>query len=101
VPPVPLTRTDRQPPVIVLNGTGRPGLAAKLAARLRADGWSVVRVGNYRGSTKVTSTTAFLIGHLQAMATLHRDLPTVSLVDGLLPGMADKHLTIIVGPDYR
>ncbi|MBI1378672.1 MAG: hypothetical protein GC157_14510 [Frankiales bacterium] len=93
------TATDRQPPVIVLNATNRAGLAARVAARLRADGWKVVQIGNYRGGD-VARTTSFMIGHLAAASTLKRDLGTVTLVDGLLPGMADKHLTLVVGADY-
>jgi hypothetical protein len=98
-PPV-LTSFDRKPPVIVLNATGRSGLASKVAASLRAQGWSVVSVGNWRGGA-VTSTTSYMVGHLKAAATMQHDLPTVTLVDGLLPGMQKQHLTLVIGSDYK
>jgi hypothetical protein len=95
-----LTSFDRQPPVIVLNATNRPGLASKVAAKLRAQGWKVVSVGNWRRGG-VTSTTSYMIGHLKAAATMQHDLPTVTLVDGLLPGMQKLHLTLVIGDDYQ
>jgi hypothetical protein len=98
-PPV-LTSFDRNPPVIVLNATNRAGLASKVAAKLRAEGWTVVSVGNWRGAP-VKGTTSYMIGHLKAAATMQHDLPTVTLVDGLLPGMKKLHLTLIVGDDYK
>lgn len=98
-PPV-LTSFDRKPPVIVLNATGRSGLASKVAASLRAQGWTVVSVGNWRGGA-VTATTSYMVGHLKAAATMQHDLPTVTLVDGLLPGMQKQHLTLVIGSDYK
>jgi hypothetical protein len=98
-PPV-LTSFDRKPPVIVLNATGRPGLASKVAAKLRAEGWTVVSVGNWRGGA-VKGTTSYMVGHLKAAATMQHDLPTVTLVDGLLPGMQKQHLTLVIGDDYK
>ncbi|PWJ49035.1 LytR cell envelope-related transcriptional attenuator [Quadrisphaera granulorum] len=37
---------DRSTPVVVLNGTGTQGLAAKRAEALKADGWTVASTGN-------------------------------------------------------
>ena len=99
-PKTPVARPiDRTVPVIVLNATGRPGLAAKVASPLRALGWRVLSVGNWTGAG-VKTTKAYLIGHLDAQATMAKDIATVELVDGLLPGMRPKTMTIVIGPDY-
>jgi hypothetical protein len=42
-----------------------------------------------------------MIGHLKAAATMQHDLPTVTLVDGLLPGMQKLRLTLVIGDDYQ
>jgi hypothetical protein len=42
-----------------------------------------------------------MVGHLKAAATMQHDLPTVTLVDGLLPGMQKQHLTLVIGSDYK
>jgi hypothetical protein len=94
--PVPVV--DRSVPVVVLNATPRTGLAAKVAARLRADGWKVVSIGNYRGG--VTATTVFATGHADAVATIRRDLPTRDAVARPVGAMSTARLTVVVGPDY-
>ncbi len=90
---------DRSVPVVVLNSTPRTGLAAKVAARLRADGWKVVSIGNYRGGG-ITATTVFAQGHAAAVATIRRDLPTRDAVARPLGAMSGSRLTVVVGPDY-
>jgi hypothetical protein len=90
---------DRSMPVVVLNATRRQGLAARVAARLRADGWRVVAIGNWtRGG--VGGTTAYLVGHARAGATMRHDIPTAEVVGALRPGMRARTLTLVVGPDY-
>lgn len=90
---------DRSVPVVVLNSTRRTGLAAKVAARLRADGWTVVSVGNYRGG-RITATTVFAEGHAAAVTTMRRDLPTRDAVALPVGAMSAARLTVVVGPDY-
>lgn len=41
--------------VVVLNQTSRPGLAGRVATRLRAKGWTVALVGNFRGVVPATT----------------------------------------------
>ena len=83
----------------MLNATSRAGLAAKVAAKLRADGWQVISIGNWTGGG-ITQTTAYLIGHVHAQATMQSDIKTATIVNALLPGMRPKTMTLVIGPDY-
>jgi hypothetical protein len=91
---------DRKVPVVVLNATGRPGLAAKVAAQLRAKGWNVTSVGNWtRGG--IAKTTIYLNGHLDAQATIRKDF-RYATGPILLPLASMPHLRmiVVVGDDY-
>ena len=91
---------DRSVPVVVLNATSRPGLASKVAAQLRAKGWTVTSVGNWtRGG--IPKTTVFLNGHLNAQATIRKDFPYAT-GPILMPLAAMPHLRmiVVVGDDY-
>ncbi|HSN06614.1 MAG TPA: LytR C-terminal domain-containing protein [Candidatus Angelobacter sp.] len=96
--PSPRTVVDRSVPVVVLNATSRTGLAARVAARLRADGWTVVSIGNYRH--RLTATTVFARGHADAVATIRGDLPTRDAVALPLGAMSTARLTVVLGTDY-
>jgi hypothetical protein len=94
-PPV----TDRSVPVVVLNATNRTGLAAAVAQRLRAKGWTVDSVGNWTGGG-VRLTTVFVTGNAAAAATMRRD---VKPADGTLPtwsGMPKNRVVLVIGPDF-
>jgi hypothetical protein len=90
---------DRSVPVVVLNSTPRTGLAAKVAARLRADGWTVVSIGNYRAGG-ITATTVFARGHADAVTTIRGDLPTKDAVATPTGALSRTRITVVVGPDY-
>lgn len=90
---------DRSVPVVVLNATSRTGLAAKVAAMLRKDGWTVVSIGNYRGRG-ITATTVFAAGHAQAVTTIRGDLPTRDAVATPTGSMSRARITVVVGADY-
>ncbi len=90
---------DRSVPVVVLNATARTGLAGQVAAGLRAKGWTVVSVGNWR-SGGIPLTTVFVTGRTAAAATMRRD---VKPADGTLPtrdGMPRNRLVLVIGNDY-
>lgn len=90
---------DRSVPVVVLNATKRTGLAAAVAQKLRAKGWTVVSVANWRGKP-VRLTTVFVTGNQQAAATMRRD---VRSADGTLPtwaGMPKNRVVLVVADDY-
>ncbi len=87
-------------PVVVLNGTSRPGLAAKVAAKLRAEGWKVTSVGNW-GKGAVAATTIYLNGHVAARDTMIKDLPAADgRVELPVAGMPKLRLVVVVGKDY-
>jgi len=89
---------DRSVPIVVLNSTARTGLAAKVAAQLRKDGWTVVSVGNYRA--RLAATTVFATGHADAVATIRGDLPTPDAVKSPVGAMDPARITVVVGRDY-
>ena len=95
----PVVAGDRSVPVVVLNGSGKSGLAAKVADDLRAKGWKVVSVGNYSKSP-ATQTTVYSPGPRTASATMRKDVPQASLTHKPLPGMAKSQITLVIGSDY-
>lgn len=91
---------DRRPPVVVYNATNRAGLARTVARQLEAKGWKVVGVGNWT-RTNVPRTSLYLIGHLDAQATMKRDFPYAKgPFQDPLPGMPAKTLVVVIGDDY-
>ncbi len=92
------TKVDRSVPVVVLNSTARVGLAAKVAAQLRKDGWTVVLVGNFRGTLAVT--TVYAEGNEDAVATMQADLPTKDRQKPPFGAMNPTRLTVVIGTDY-
>ncbi|MFN8157232.1 MAG: LytR C-terminal domain-containing protein [Candidatus Nanopelagicales bacterium] len=96
----PVGTVDRSVPVVVLNATGRPGLAAKVAAKLRAEGWKVTSVGNWTKGG-IDATTIYLNGHVAARDTMIKDLPAADgRVELPLAGMPKMRLVVVVGKDY-
>lgn len=90
---------DRSIPVVVLNATTRTGLAARAARSLRALGWTVVSVGNWRGGG-VDRTTVFAAGYAVAARTLRADVRAAAAVRTPLPSMSQNRLVLVLGPDY-
>ncbi|NHC46784.1 LytR C-terminal domain-containing protein [Motilibacter aurantiacus] len=81
--------------VIVLNQTGRNGLAAGTAARLRAAGWSVTGVGNFRGT--VPSTTVYYPDGAEAAArALAADLDGPDRVRPRFSTLSSSKLTVVL-----
>ena len=90
---------DRSVPVTVLNGTRRTGLAAKVADDLRSKGWTVVSIGNWRGSG-VDTTTVFVVGREDAAATMRRDLKAADATEEPIGAMRTNRITVVVMDDY-
>jgi pyruvate/2-oxoglutarate dehydrogenase complex dihydrolipoamide acyltransferase (E2) component len=81
--------------VDVLNQSGPGGTAAKTASRVRALGWTVGRVSDFRGN--VTATTVYYpTGEAKAAHALSGALPGKPRVLPRFSTLADKRLTIIV-----
>ena len=90
---------DRSVPVTVLNGTRRTGLAAKVANELRAKGWTVVSIGNWRGSG-VDTTTVFVVAREDAAATMRRDLKAADATEEPIGAMRTNRITVVIMDDY-
>jgi hypothetical protein len=85
--------------IVVLNETARPGLASTAAAQLRAKGWTVTGVGNFRGV--VTATTVYYpFGHVAAAQAAARSLPTPPRVLPRFGNLSSTRLTVVVTSNY-
>lgn len=96
--PTPPPVIDRSVPVVVLNATDRTGLAAEVAKRLRAKGWTVVSVGNWtRG---VPTTTVYATGRAAAAATMRYDAKPADATRPTRDGMPKNRIVLVIGPDF-
>jgi hypothetical protein len=95
----PSAKVDRSVDVVVLNSTPRTGLAARVAASLRKDGWTVVQVGNYRGG-RLAVTTVFARGRADAVATMGDDLAGRSATKQPTGSMNPARITVVIGANY-
>lgn len=85
--------------VVVLNQTRRAGLAGAVAEQLRAAGWTVPAVGNFRGT--VPSTTVYYPdGEQAAAAAVAADLPTDPRVRPRFGNLSTTRLTVVVTDSY-
>jgi hypothetical protein len=96
--PTPPPVIDRSVPVVVLNATNRTGLAAEVAKRLRAKGWTVVSVGNWRGG--VPTTTVYATGRAAAAATMRYDAKPADATRLTRAGMPKNRIVLVIGPDF-
>jgi hypothetical protein len=85
-------------PVDVFNGSNVPGLAREGATQVRAAGWAVAAVGNWRRTTVTTETVFFGPGDEGSARRLARELPGAQQVGAALPGMSTSRLTYVVLP---
>ncbi len=83
----------------MLNGTRRTGLAAKVAADLKAKGWTVVSIGNWRAGG-VDTTTVFVDGRDDAAATMRRDLKAADATETPIGSMRANRITVVIMDDY-
>ena len=81
-------------PTVVLNETKIVGLAAKVAARLRSEGWTVTGTANWRGS--VASTTVYYPVGMQAAATSLAKVLGVDRIRPRVAGMLTNRLTVVL-----
>jgi hypothetical protein len=85
--------------IVVLNQTVRAGLAATVATQLRAKGWTVSGVGNFRGVVPAT-TVYYPAGHEAAAAAAARSLPTPPRVLPRFGNLSLSRLTVVVTTNY-
>ena len=79
--PSPLGEPDLASPVRVVNATSVRGLAAEVAERLRAAGWTEVSTGNYAGEDLATSTVRYAAPELEASARAVADELGITAVE--------------------
>jgi LytR cell envelope-related transcriptional attenuator len=85
--------------LVVLNETARSGLAATVATRLRAKGWTVSAVGNFRGAVPAT-TVYYPVGKEAAANAAAKSLPTPPRVLPRFGNLSETRLTVIVTTNY-
>jgi len=86
--------------VVVLNQTSRPGLAASVAAHLRAAGWDVPAVGNFRGTVPATTVYYPAGGETVALAVA-RDLRTTPRTLPRFGNLSTTRFTVVVTDSYQ
>ncbi|MHB1740088.1 MAG: LytR C-terminal domain-containing protein [Actinomycetes bacterium] len=87
------------PAVIVLNESTRTGLAAHVAARLRASGWDVVGTGNFRGTVAAT-TVYYPPGQRGPAARLAAAVGAPARLRPVFPGLVADRLTVILTQNF-
>jgi cytoskeletal protein RodZ len=85
--------------VVVLNQTGRAGLAGQVATRLRGRGWTVPAVGNFRGVVPAT-TVYYPPGQEAAAQAAAESLPTTPRIRPRFGNLSTTRLTVVVTDTY-
>jgi hypothetical protein len=101
-PPANPPANPRAVPIRVYNNGTVTGLAAQAAADFRADGWTVVTVGNYSQGIIPTSTVYFRPGTEEEAAAQELGRKFNLRVEPRFPGIVDTStgLIVIVTNDY-
>lgn len=96
--PAPSTEAvDRSAPVVVLNGTGTSGLAAKEAAELEEAGWQVASTGNASSAQRAaTSATTVLHPTAQLQAAAEALAAQIGASAALDPKAQPGSLTVVL-----
>jgi hypothetical protein len=85
--------------VVVLNQTGRGGLAATVAEQLRTKGWTVAHTGNFRGQVPAT-TVYYPPGAKAAARAAATGLPVEPRVLPRFGNLSTTRLTVVVTDSY-
>jgi hypothetical protein len=89
----------REVEVVVLNQSGRAGLAGQVADVLRGDGWTVPAVGNFRGIVPAT-TVYYPPGTQDAAQAAAESLPTTPRIRPRFGNLSTSRLTVVVTDSY-
>jgi hypothetical protein len=98
--PSPTARAPKDITVNVLNGTGRSGLAKRVAGTLTDDGYNVKTIGNAPQLQSAT-TVYYRPGHqaeARALLRQHPDLGKIAPATSSTP--TNAFITVILGNDY-
>jgi cytoskeletal protein RodZ len=85
--------------IVVLNQTGQAGLAATVATRMRAKGWTVSGVGNFHGVVPAT-TVYYPVGQEAAATAAAKSLPTPPRVLPRFGNLSLTRLTVVLTSNY-
>jgi LytR cell envelope-related transcriptional attenuator len=89
-------------PLVVVNSTGRMGLAAAAADRFRAGGWAVSLLANFAGP--VASSCVYYdpsVPHAQDAAVgLQRQFPDIRRVAARFDPLPEGPLVVVLADDY-
>lgn len=85
--------------VVVLNQSGRSGLAGSVATNLRDAGWTVPAVGNFRGVVPAT-TVYYPPGEDAAALAVASDLAAPPRVRPRFGNLSTSRLTVVVTTSY-
>ncbi|MGI8881916.1 MAG: LytR C-terminal domain-containing protein [Jatrophihabitans sp.] len=88
--------------VYILNNTNRQGLAATVAAALKAQGWTVLATENY--SNDIVSSTAYYdpsrSANRAAAEELQKEFPGIKRVVERFAQLPDAPIVLILNDDY-
>lgn len=96
-PPADGTVPDRATPVVVLNSTSVPGLAAGVAERLQTAGWTSVSSGNFAGGLPA-STVRYPSADLEPSARAVADALGIAAVEP--GGSAGDRVEVVLEDDF-
>jgi hypothetical protein len=98
-PPVTDPRPAARGHVVVFNETVHRGLAARFAAQLQSEGWSVDGIGTWRGN--VPATTVYYPPGLEPRArALMAEHDEVGRIRPAFPGISRTAITVILAKDF-
>jgi hypothetical protein len=97
--PAPQHAAPVEVPILVLNNSRVPGLAARAAQRFEAGGWPVRETGNLRGRIRAT-TVYYPPGQEAAARELAGRFPGVARVLPRLANLPGTGLTVVVTRDF-
>ncbi len=84
---------------MVVDQSGRAGLADRVATLLRGAGWTVERVGVFRGTVK-TTTVYYPDGQQKAATVVSGALARTARTLPRLTTMSGTSLTVVLTSDY-
>jgi hypothetical protein len=91
-----------RPALIVLNNSGRSGLASTAADRFRNAGWTVTSTGDFSGA--IISTAAYydanVPGAQAAAEALQRQFPAIHRVKERFSGLPEGPIVVVLTTDY-
>jgi pyruvate/2-oxoglutarate dehydrogenase complex dihydrolipoamide acyltransferase (E2) component len=95
----PASSASNRPEIVVLNQSGRNGLAGRVADRLRGAGWSVAKTAVFRGTVQ-TTTVYYPPGKRKAAREAADALPKKARILPRFSSLSRTRLTVVVTDDY-